>query len=161
MEEAFLRFPHLSERIFDSVDDKSLTDCKVVSKSWHVYLDAQKFLETRIIKSMLIKWMTFKRFRCPICNVDFVGPKSVETYTLLHHIQMDHYFTIERYEMMVEKGFFEIIEETFYKCPMWDGGTSTMCNIPFKEKTKWKEVKQHITSRHVESDGNFKMFLQI
>ena len=160
MEEAFLRFPHLSERIFDSVTDKSLTNCKRVSKSWNVYLDAQKFLKTRIIKSMLIKSMTFIRFTCPMCLDDFVGEKSVETHTMFNHITLRHYVTIERCEMWVEKGI--LVEEMFYKCPMWDGVTSTMCNIPFNEETEWKEVKQHITSRHVESDGDiFEDFLKI
>ena len=51
MEETFLRFPHLSEAIFDSLDNKSLAACKEVSESWYVYLGAQKFLETRIIKA--------------------------------------------------------------------------------------------------------------
>ena len=128
MEEAFLRFPHLSERIFDSVDNKSLSNCKGVSKSWYDYLDAQKFLETRIIKSILIKSMTFKRFTFP--------------------------------RMWYDAGI--LVKETFYKCPMWDRGTSTMCKTQFKERTEWKEVKQHITSRHVESDGNiFEDFLKI
>ena len=72
MEEAFLRFPHLSERIFDSLDDKSLTDCKGVSNSWYDYLIAQKFLETRIIQSIDFKLMTFKRVECPMCTEDFV-----------------------------------------------------------------------------------------
>ena len=52
MEEAFLRFPHLSENIFDSLGNKSLVDCKEVSKSWYFYLDTQKFLQTRIIQNI-------------------------------------------------------------------------------------------------------------
>ena len=48
MEEVLLRFPHLSENIFDSLDNKSLADCKEVSKSWYFYLDGQKFLQLRI-----------------------------------------------------------------------------------------------------------------
>ena len=52
MEEAFLRFPHLSENIFDLLDNKSLVDCKEVSKSWYFYLDTQKFLQIRIIKNV-------------------------------------------------------------------------------------------------------------
>ena len=52
MEQAFLRFPHLSENIFDSLDNKSLVDSKEVSKSWYFYLDTQKFLQIRIIKNV-------------------------------------------------------------------------------------------------------------
>ena len=48
MEEVLLRFPHLSENIFNSLDNKSLADCKEVSKSWYFYLDGQKFLQLRI-----------------------------------------------------------------------------------------------------------------
>ena len=55
MEEAFLRFPHLSETIFDLLDNKSLAASKEVSKSWYFYLDSQKFLQTRIIKANKIK----------------------------------------------------------------------------------------------------------
>ena len=51
MEEAFLRFPHLSEAIFKSLNNKTLAGCKEVSKSWYFYLDSQKFLETRIVKT--------------------------------------------------------------------------------------------------------------
>ena len=51
MEVTFLRFPHLSEAIFDSLENKCLAACKEVSESWYVYLGAQKFLETRITKA--------------------------------------------------------------------------------------------------------------
>ena len=51
MEEVFLRFPHLSETIFDLLDNKSLAKSKKVNKSWYFYLDSQKFLQTRIRKA--------------------------------------------------------------------------------------------------------------
>jgi hypothetical protein len=57
MEQAFLRFPHLSENIFDLLDNKSLADCKEVSKAWYFYLDAQTFLQPRIIKANQIKYI--------------------------------------------------------------------------------------------------------
>ena len=55
MEEAFLRFPHLSETIFDLLDNKSLAASKEVSKSWYFYLDSQKFLQARISKANKVK----------------------------------------------------------------------------------------------------------
>ena len=55
MEEVFLRFSHLSETIFDSLDNPNLANCKEVSKSWYFYLDKQNFLQTRIIKANKIK----------------------------------------------------------------------------------------------------------
>ena len=42
MEQVFLRFSHLSETIFDSLDDQSLANCKEVSKSWYFYIDTLK-----------------------------------------------------------------------------------------------------------------------
>ena len=62
MEEVILRFPHLSENIFSSLDNKSLADCKEVSKSWYFYLDGQKFLHLRINNKVIysgahiVKW---------------------------------------------------------------------------------------------------------
>ena len=47
MEEVFLRFPHLSENIFDSLNSESLAKSKEVSRSWDEYLDDQKFLQIR------------------------------------------------------------------------------------------------------------------
>ena len=55
MQEVFFRFHHLSETIFDSLDNKSLANCKKVSKSWYFYLDNQKFLQPRIIKANIKK----------------------------------------------------------------------------------------------------------
>ena len=57
MEQAFFRFPHLSENIFDLLDNKSLADCKEVSKAWYFYLDVQTFLQPRIIKANKIKYV--------------------------------------------------------------------------------------------------------
>ena len=53
MEDLYQRFPHLSEQIFDSLDNRSLFACKEVSRSWHQFLDGQKFLQIRIIQRIL------------------------------------------------------------------------------------------------------------
>ena len=49
MEEILLRFPHLSENIFDSLCNKSLHHSKNVSRSWCNFLENQKFHEIRKI----------------------------------------------------------------------------------------------------------------
>ena len=51
MEELCIRFSHLSEKIFDSLDNESLINCKNTSRFWFNYLDGQKFVEVRIIKA--------------------------------------------------------------------------------------------------------------
>ena len=50
MEEVLLRFSHLGERIFDSLDDKSLTKCQNISRTWNHFILDQKFTWVRIVK---------------------------------------------------------------------------------------------------------------
>ena len=54
MEEQFSRFPQISEKIFDQLDDQNLVKCRRISKSWCNYLDNQKILYNRIIKQSII-----------------------------------------------------------------------------------------------------------
>ena len=50
MEEAFLRFPHITEQIFEKVTNASLTKCRLVSDSWQTMIDTQKEIWIRKIK---------------------------------------------------------------------------------------------------------------
>ena len=54
MQEQFARFLHISEKIFDQLDDQNLVKCRRISKSWCKYLDDQKNLYIRIIKQSII-----------------------------------------------------------------------------------------------------------
>ena len=56
MEILTMRFPHLSEMIFDHLDNHSLANCKVVSKAWSIYIGEQKFYGIRIIKETVKKF---------------------------------------------------------------------------------------------------------
>ena len=47
MEEAFLRFPHLSEQIFQKLDNKSLTNSRVVGILWQNFIDEREYPWTR------------------------------------------------------------------------------------------------------------------
>ena len=58
MEVTILRFSHLSERIFNLLDNQNLLKCKKVNKSWQDYLDKQKFLEIRKIKATVDQFHT-------------------------------------------------------------------------------------------------------
>ena len=51
-----MRFPHLSEMIFDHLDNQSLANCKVVGKIWRIYIEEQKFYGIRIIKQTVKKF---------------------------------------------------------------------------------------------------------
>ena len=52
MEEALLRFPHIGEKIFESLDEKSLENCRKVCKPWKNFIEDpnQKFKLIEIIK---------------------------------------------------------------------------------------------------------------
>ena len=54
METITLRFPHLSDLIFDQLDNQSLANCKIVSKTWSIYIGGQKFYAIRIIKETVL-----------------------------------------------------------------------------------------------------------
>jgi hypothetical protein len=56
METMIMRFPHLSEMIFDRLDNHSLANCKIVSKTWSIYIGEQKFYGIRILKEIVKKF---------------------------------------------------------------------------------------------------------
>ena len=53
MEKIFLRFPHLSEAIFDNMDNQSLFICINVSRIWLEYLKNQKFIYIRSMSNFV------------------------------------------------------------------------------------------------------------
>ena len=55
LEDFFVKFPHLTEKIFDHLENTSLAECRKVSGSWQSYLDEQKILQVRIIQSIVGK----------------------------------------------------------------------------------------------------------
>ena len=71
MDEALLRFPHLGQQIFESLDPDSLERSLVVSKSWKKFISNQKFPWIRLICNKktqkdllkLLKKMTVMKLR--------------------------------------------------------------------------------------------------
>ena len=53
MDTLFQRFPHLSQEVFDLVDNLCLAKCQKVSLPWYEFLQKQKFHEIRVIKSVI------------------------------------------------------------------------------------------------------------
>ena len=51
MEELCIRFSHLTEKMFDLLDNESMINCKEASRFWCNYLDGQKIVQIRIIKA--------------------------------------------------------------------------------------------------------------
>ena len=54
MEGLFLRFDHLSEEIFKLINNESLVKCRETAPAWNRYLENQKFLQIRIIRTMIL-----------------------------------------------------------------------------------------------------------
>ena len=50
MEELFVRFPHLSEKIFSKLNYQSLVTCREVSKTWNNSIEVEKSSYLKIIK---------------------------------------------------------------------------------------------------------------
>ena len=55
MDTLTVRFPHLSDMIFDNLNNQSLVSCKIVSKTWSIYIGEQKFYGIRIIEENVPK----------------------------------------------------------------------------------------------------------
>ena len=89
MEEIILRFPHLSDKIFNLLDNKSLEKSRKVDRYWNVYIAKQKFYSIRIIKT------TVERFQevGPEWNKFFVK-STIKTITNLQ--QAVQFFYLEQ-----------------------------------------------------------------
>ena len=82
-----LRFPHLSEMIFDSLDNQTLVTCKLLSKELNTYLREQKFHQIRIIKETVTK---FQELRQPWIDVF----KTANTMTIMElGYAVDQFYT--------------------------------------------------------------------
>ena len=49
MEELIARFSHIVKQIFEQLDNKSLTNCREVSKSWKKFIDERNMSWVRIV----------------------------------------------------------------------------------------------------------------
>ena len=47
----YARFPHISEKIFESLNAKSLENCREVSKSWQECIDSKNILWNKIARN--------------------------------------------------------------------------------------------------------------
>ena len=55
MEEAFLRFPHLSEQIFQKLNNKNLNKCRKIGRVWQRYIDFENLPWHRILAENPLK----------------------------------------------------------------------------------------------------------
>ena len=58
MEVILLRFSHLGEKIFDSLDNESISKSRQTSRLWRKYLQNKGFLHIRKIKAKVVQFHT-------------------------------------------------------------------------------------------------------
>ena len=57
IEDLIERFPHIVENIFENLDNKSLANCRGISKSWQEFIDNRNLPWKRIMKiEKLHRW---------------------------------------------------------------------------------------------------------
>ena len=49
MDELCERFPHIGQQIFEELDNKNLTKCREVCKSWQTFIDNENITWNRIL----------------------------------------------------------------------------------------------------------------
>ena len=110
MDAVILRFPHISRQIFEHLDVKSVTKCRIIARLWNESLCAERFFWIEIIQHLTYTeevWITILRksnldqlskISREICNYYKCAP-VIQTRTLLH-------FVAEFGEIqLVKKGF--------------------------------------------------------
>jgi hypothetical protein len=97
MEAVILRFPHISRQIFEQLDVKSLTKCRIIARLWNESICAERFFWIEIILHLTYSeevWRTILRksnidqlskISRDICNYYKCAP-AIKTRTLLHFV---------------------------------------------------------------------------
>ena len=103
------RFPHLGEAIFDQVDDKTLINCRKMSKIWCQIIDGQRNTWLRLLKKY-------------IGNFDDIDDVVEKLYALdrVYHMQKALYLTV--WKRAVKKMPFEMLkvskfQKQIFVCP--------------------------------------------
>ena len=55
MEEVLLRFPHLGQKIFKLLSNENLINCKIVCRSWNLFITNGIFYKKRVFNEILQK----------------------------------------------------------------------------------------------------------
>ena len=98
MEAVILRFPHISRQIFEHLDVKSLTKCRIIARLWNESICAERFFWIEIILHLTLSekvWRTILRksnldqlskISRDICNYYKKAPAIKTNRTPLHFV---------------------------------------------------------------------------
>ena len=173
MDEQFARFPHISEEIFDQLDDQNLVKCRRISKSWCNYLDDQKILYIRIIKQSIkssdyIKAPPHSVYRgclnsypdaCTDCNPCGEGLENGVDETLLEQMGMRKYAEMvailqsvkssDYNNSLAHSGYKGCLNSHPVACTNCNPGDAGLGNEPYKvdRRTRQKEPVKPIIEK--------------
>ena len=92
MEEVILRFHQIGKKIFEELDNQSLTKCREVNKSWRGFIDGEKTVPFRIIKSLTNVPDAYLDKKFGKVNLDSVTElmKDIQhVYSALHEVKQN------------------------------------------------------------------------
>ena len=95
MERILIRFPVVSQTMFEHLDDKNLAKCREVSKFWRSFLDKNSLLWQRKIQRLTVNRNEFKHFWKLVTE-----KVSIDTLKKLA-IVVEEFFTLNPYEKQV------------------------------------------------------------
>ena len=112
METFIERFPHIAEKVFEQLDDKTLTKCKEVSQIWKQFIDDRNLPWVRIVQIPTV--LTFGKtylhlaaetgqtatFKTIFQNEDEKNPSDIKGITPLHIAS--NYGLIEIVELLIQ-----------------------------------------------------------
>ena len=106
MEEVLLRFHQIGKKIFEELDNQSLAKCREVNESWGLFIDGEKTIPFRIIKSLTDVPDTYlkKNFaKADLASVSELVKNIQHAYSEVHHEQ--HNFKYGRFGLGLDVGF--------------------------------------------------------
>ena len=121
MEVLILRFPHLSENIFDQLNDENLAKCSEASKTWNNYFLKQKFFHCRKIKRRIEENQVFGKFWKKVLS------KANTEITLQLSLAVEKFFAgkdgcfysgLTPLHLAASLGNFQIVEYILQKCEL-------------------------------------------
>ena len=106
MEEVLLRFHQIGKKIFEELDNQSLTKCREINKSWRGFIDSEKTVPFRIVKSLTNVPDTYlkKNFgKADLASLTKLVKNIQQAYSEVHHEQ--HNFKYDQVGFSSNFGF--------------------------------------------------------
>ena len=92
MEEVLLRFHQIGKKIFEELDNRSLNKCREVNKSWRGFIDGEKTVQFRVIKSLTNvpdAYLNKKYGKVDLGSVKELVKDVQRVYNAFHEVKQD------------------------------------------------------------------------